>query len=72
MMKETKIDGQTVKVGDWVGFKCDIEQGGQIKSMKRTAYSGVELTLENKNGFSGEYIGGETLTVERASDCWID
>lgn len=62
-----KVDGQTVKVGDYVGFKCDIEQGGQI-----VAINGDMLTLESEYGFHGDYIGGQTRTTERASDCWID
>jgi len=57
----------TVKVGDYVGFKCDIEQGGKIIKIE-----GNSLTLQNENGFSGEYIGGDTITVEQASDCWVD
>lgn len=57
----------TVKVGDHVGFKCDIEQGGKI-----TAIDGDHLTLSNPNGFSGDYIGGQTTTVETTDRCWID
>lgn len=60
------VEGKIVKVGDWVGFKSDIEQSGKIIKIK-----GKELTLENLNGFSGDYIGGQTITVELASDCWI-
>lgn len=60
------VEGKIVKVGDWVGFKSDIEQSGKIIKIK-----GKELTLENLNGFSGDYIGGQTTTVELASDCWI-
>jgi len=65
------VEGQEVKIGDWVGFKSDIEQCGQIVDIKKT-YMGVALTLENKSGFSGDYIGGDTITTEEASDCWID
>lgn len=70
-MTTATIDGQTVKVGDWVGFKSDIEQGGQIIEIKKS-YRGVSLVLENKSGFSGGYIGGKTITTELASDCWVD
>jgi hypothetical protein len=66
------VDGQQVKVGDWVGFKSDIEQYGQIIEIKQTNCFGASLVLENKSGFSGGYIGGETITTERASDCWIE
>jgi hypothetical protein len=71
-MMTATVDGQTVKVGDWVGFKCDIEQSGQIVEIKKTTCFGVSLVLENKSGFSGGYIGGDTITTELASDCWVD
>ena len=71
-MRTAQVDGQTVSVGDYVGFKCDIEQGGTITNIKRNMTGGVELSLENEGGFSGEYIGGDTTTTELASDCWID
>jgi hypothetical protein len=62
----------TVKVGDYVGFKSDIEQSGKIKKIERSAFGGTQLVLENENGFHGDYIGGETITVELATDCWVD
>ena len=65
------VEGQTVKIGDWVGFKSDIEQSGKIVDIKQT-YAGTSLTLENTSGFSGDYIGGDTITTELARDCWID
>jgi hypothetical protein len=65
------VDGQRVKVGDWVSFKCDIEQSGKIVEIKQS-YMGTSLVLENPNGFHGDYIGGETITTELARDCWID
>jgi hypothetical protein len=71
-MTTATVDGQTVKVGDWVGFKSDIEQSGQIVEIKKTTCFGVSLVLENKTGFHGDYIGGDTITTELASDCWVD
>lgn len=65
------VDGQLVKVGDCVGFKSDIEQWGEIVAIRRDVNGNWILHLENTNGFSGDYIGGETQTQERASDCWI-
>jgi len=65
------VEGVTVNIGDWVGFKSDIEQSGKIVEIKKT-YAGVALVLENKHGFSGDYIGGDTITTELARDCWID
>lgn len=64
------VEGQEVTVGDVVGFKCDIEQSGVIVEIKQS-YSGKALVLENKHGFQGGYIGGDTITTELASDCWI-
>ena len=66
-----QVEGKEVKIGDWVSFKCDIEQSGQIVDIKKS-YMGHSLVLENKNGFSGGYIGGDTVTTELASDCWLE
>jgi len=65
------VEGQVVKIGDWVGFKADIEQSGKIVAIKQT-YAGASLTLENLSGFYGDYIGGETITTELARDCWLE
>lgn len=62
----TRTGTKTVKVGDVVGFKCDIEQHGRV-----TAIDGDWLTLENSAGFEGGYIGGMRKTRELASDCWM-
>jgi hypothetical protein len=70
-MKTAIVDGQTVTIGDWVGFKADIEQSGQIVDIKST-YMGKALVLENKSGFHGGYIGGQTITTEEARDCWLE
>jgi len=65
------VEGQQIKVGDWVCFKADVEQSGQVVAIKKS-YMGTALTLENENGFHGGYIGGQTRTVEEASDCWVE
>ena len=65
------VEGVTVNIGDWVGFKSDIEQSGKIVAIKQT-YAGTSLTLENTSGFLGDYIGGQTITTELARDCWIE
>jgi hypothetical protein len=54
-----------------VGFKADIEQSGQIVEIK-SSYMGQALVLENKGGFHGDYIGGETITTQEARDCWLE
>lgn len=56
----------TVKVGDSVGFKSDVEQNGTI-----TAIKGDMLTLFCESGFRGEYLRHSQYTVEAADDCWI-
>ena len=66
-----QVEGKTVKVGDWVGFKADVEQLGQIIEIK-SSYMGQALVLENKSGFHGDYIGGQTITTEQAGDCWLE
>jgi hypothetical protein len=65
------VEGQEVSVGDYVGFKSDIEQSGKIVEIKKS-YMGVSLVLQNNNGFHGDYIGGDTITTQLARDCWID
>ena len=70
-MKTAQVDGQTVQIGDWVGFKSDIEQSGQIVGIK-SSHMGKALVLENKNGFHGDYIGGQEITTELARDCWLE
>ena len=63
-----QVQGQTVKVGDWVSFKSDIEQSGRIYKIE-----GDRLYLEaGPNGFEGDYIGGQDTTVQRSVDCWLD
>ncbi len=62
------VDGQAVKVGDYVCFKSDYEQCGKI-----TKIDGNRLTLfRDDEGFGGDYIGGENYTVQDARDCWIE
>jgi hypothetical protein len=71
-MTTATVDGQKVTVGDVVCFKSDIEQSGVIVEIKKTTCFGVSLVIENKYGFHGDYIGGQTITTELASDCWVD
>jgi len=70
-MKTCMVHDVEVKVGDNVAFKSDIEQWAKIIEIKKT-YMGVALVLENIHGFSGDYIGGETITTQLARDCWAD
>ena len=61
------VEGKIVKVGDYVSFKSDIEQSGRIYKIQ-----GDRLYLEDPNGFEGGYIGGETTTMVKATDCWLE
>ena len=62
-----QIDGKELKVGDYVNFKCDIEQGGVIERI-----SGNRLTLKAPtNGFEGGYISGDSHYMTNANDCWL-
>ncbi len=70
-MNSTTVEGVTVSVGDWVGFKSDIEQSGKIIKISRSTY-GITLTLSNPNGFEGDYIGGETTTTISTNDAWVE
>jgi len=65
--KTVQIEGVTVGVGDWVGFKSDVEQGGRVKAVR-----GQQLLLENPDGFEGGYIGGQTEHYEDIDRCWVD
>ena len=68
--KTAIVEGQTVRIGDVVCFKCDIEQSGVVVDIKKT-YMGTSLVLQSDYGFEGGYIGGETIHTELAADCWI-
>ena len=56
-----------IEVDDWVGFKSDVEQYGKIKSIQRGRQT---LILVNKDGFEGDYIGGDTETMVGFEDVW--
>ena len=67
------VSNEEVKVGDWVSFKADVEQCGKIIKIK-----GSILILQagdnedDGNTFDGDYIGGDSRTEVRASDCWLN
>jgi hypothetical protein len=66
-MKVTNIYEEEfeVQVGDWVGFKSDIEQSGKVIRI-----NSQWAVLENKDGFIGEYIGGDTITDVPTERLW--
>ena len=58
-------------VGDWVGFKADVEQQGRIMEIRTDSTGAAVLVLTHPSGFSGDYIGGDRVTRQLASDCWV-
>ena len=52
-----------LKVGEWVGFKSDIEQEGVVKSIQRSRQT---LIVENKDGF----LDGGTEELLAFDDVW--
>lgn len=73
-MKGAIVDGQKVKVGDYVCFKSDYEQVGKIVDIRHNMFSKVELVLttDSDGGFGGDYLCGADTTVAMASECWIE
>jgi hypothetical protein len=49
-----------------------VEQCGQVVKIRQDSFGKLELVLEREDGFSGDYIGGQDRTVQRASDCWVE
>ena len=70
-MRTATVEGRQVTIGDVVGFKCDVEQYGEIVAIRDDEWRGVVLTLRASGRFQGEYIGGDTETTKRAEDCWL-
>ena len=62
--------GGTAAIGDHVGFKCDVEQYGEVVAITVRSNGFYDLVLEGN--FEGGYIGGETRTTMDARDCWKD
>lgn len=72
MVDSCLVEGQRVSVGDTVCFKSDVEQCGKISAIRRNHMNKAELTLTSEHGFHGDYIGGNNITTELASDCWVE
>ena len=70
-MQTAKVEGNTVKVGDYVCFKSDVEQCGKIVEIKR-GFGDTLVLFKDGHGFEGDYIGGENYTQVSARDCWIE
>ena len=65
------VEGELVNVGDYVGFKQDIEQTGVILKIRKDTMGRKELVLGNEHGFDGGYIGGDTVAWAAPEDCWL-
>ena len=63
---------RTVKVGDKVGFKKDVEQTGRVVEIRPRSAKTYEFLLESTSseGFDGDYIGGAKRTLVNAEDTW--
>ena len=75
-MKAAKTrDGDLVVVGEEVFFKSDTEQYGYVKEIRRSRMGGgfeVVITAPSCEGFHGDYIGGQEMTVQPLDRCWIE
>ena len=56
-------------VGDVAYFKSDVEQAGTVERIEHRGGSTV-LVLTSADGFSGDYIGGQTEAAVDLYDCW--
>jgi hypothetical protein len=63
-----KINGKKIKVGDWICFKSDYEQSGQVSKI----HSNGILELFNDNGFGGDYLRYTRFTDVNPDDCWLE
>mgnify|MGYP003659391192 CR=1 FL=1 len=58
-----------IKIGTVVFFKCDIEQAGVVVDFCKYNEKAI---IENKHGFDGEYIGGQTKTTMDFEDLSVE
>ncbi len=67
---QVEEDGRTIKIGDRVRFKSDVEQTGEVvKITKVTQGTGHDLMLTNETeGFFGKYIGGRFIHTVNSRD----
>ena len=66
------VEGQEVGIGDYVCFKCDIEQGAEIIEINRDLMGRTQIRFKAPpNGFDGDYIRNSEYHTELASECWL-
>ena len=64
-----------IKVGDWIEFKCDVEQSAEVVEIKSVRLWSGEMEREflvkaPDDGFSGGYIGRSDFHTVMESDCF--
>ncbi len=67
------MDGMTttIKVGDHVGFKSDVEQSAEVVSIESYGIGNAKIIVKAPpDGFSGHYIGRCDRTELFGSDIW--
>lgn len=62
-------DGNILKIGDIVGFKCDIEQSGRITGFSSGGFLHL-VPLTDHGYFQGDYIGRDSETMQSSDRCW--
>ena len=73
-----KAARSTLKVGDCISFKCDIEQSAEIVKINRSRHSWNGTTVTSytvkapPDGFSGHYIGRDDFYEVDEDDVWVD
>ena len=63
----------TIKIGDWISFKCDVEQSAKVVEIKRYATGGRSYVVEAPaDGFCGNYIGRADFHQVEERDMWTE
>jgi len=63
MNTAVSMDGDSIKVGDFVGWKSGIEQSGKV-----TAIKGATLEISVYDSNSGKH----SITQQLARRCWLE
>jgi hypothetical protein len=61
----------TVRVGDHIAFKSDVEQSAKVIAIKEGHSTGYIFTVKAPaDGFSGHYIGRQDTAEVYSDDVW--
>ena len=66
-MKTATVEGEKVKVGDFVGFKYDYEMTGRIVAISKDWNGAAVLDIRVNAGDEGDRVHQET-----ADRCWLE